>query len=530
MRSSRDNPAGQVQGSRSRELPLPLLLGATAVLLHAAVAAFTPYGIFRDELYYIACSKRLAFGYVDHPPLSIFTLFAARHLLGESVFAIRLVPALFSGATIWLTGSIALRLGGGLFAVLIACLAAMLAPIGMAMHSVYSMNALDHFFWTLGAMILLRLLDSGGDGAGAPASAEQKRWWLLLGLVIGLGSLNKIGMLWFAAGVSAGVLLSPLRRQLRTPWPWAAAGLAAVLFLPFVIWNVANDFAHLEFIRNATAMKYGGVTRTDFLLEQTLLQNPIAAPLWIAGLLYLFRARGGRLRPLAMLYVVPFLILIANGHSKGEYLAPAYYLLFAAGGVSFEALTLSRLRGIRYVALALLVATAILLAPLATPLLPVEQFIAYNSAIMPPPRSNEGHELTGLPQFFADMHGWEDLAKTVSRVYLSLPEAERRSAVVFARNYGQAGALEYFADRYSVPRVIAVHNSYWLWGHPPRIGTVIVIGGDEETHRSSCAEVIEAAEFHSPHAMPYENNSKIWICRGLHRAIEEIWKTEKHYI
>ena len=144
--------------------------------------------------------------------------------------------------------------------------------------------------------------------------------------------------------------------------------------------------------------------------------------------------------------------------------------------------------------------------------------------------NSESRELAELPQFFADMHGWEDLARTVSEVYLSLPEAERLDAVVFASNYGQAAAIEYYAGRHPAPRVICVHNNYWLWGYPERIGTVIVIGGDADSHRRSCADARKAAVFHSPHAMPYENNREIWICRGLHRAIEEIWQEEKAYI
>ena len=142
----------------------------------------------------------------------------------------------------------------------------------------------------------------------------------------------------------------------------------------------------------------------------------------------------------------------------------------------------------------------------------------------------ESKELGELPQFFSDMHGWEDFARSVSKVYLSLPEDERRHAVVFARNYGQAGAIEYYADRYPAPRVIAVHNNYWLWGYPPDVGTVIVIGGDADTHRAACDEAIAAGVYHSRYAMPYENNQILWICRGLHRSLEEIWKAEKIYI
>ncbi|MBE0642572.1 MAG: glycosyltransferase family 39 protein [Bacteroidetes bacterium] len=511
---------------------LAMLIGAAAVLLHALVAVFTPYGIFRDELYYIACSKRLAFGYVDHPPLSIVTLFVARNLLGDSMFAIRLVAALLSGLTTWLTGMIALRMGGSRFAVAIACLAAMLTPISIAMHSVYSMNALDHFFWTLGAWLFLPLVEMTKEGEPSlETSVRQKYWWLLLGLLIGLGSMNKIGMLWFAAGIAVAVLFTPLRRQLRTPWPWVAAGIAVLLFLPYVLWNAANDFAHLEFIRNATTMKYGGISRLGFLRDLFLEVNPLYVPLFLIGLWYLFlHPKGKAFRALGMVFLVAFAILFLNGHSKAEYLSPTFPMIFAAAGVWLESVSQRRPSVLRPVLVVWVVAAGLLLLPFAAPVLPAAAFVKYTDLLGVSHPNSESRNLDVLPQFFADMHGWEDFAKTISKVYLSLPEKERRDAVVFARNYGQAGAIEYYADRYPAPRVIAVHNNYWLWGYPEQIGTVIVIGGEEKTHRASCDEAVEAAVFRSSYVMPYENNQTIWICRGLRRSIKVIWKEEKVYI
>ena len=519
-------------------MPLPVVFGLAAVLLHAAIAAFTPYGIFRDELYYIACSKRLALGYVDHPPLSIAVLAGLRALIGESLFAIRLLPALLSGVTVGLTAVLALRMGGTRFSAVLAALAAMFAPIALAMSSVYSMNAIDHLFWTLGAYALLRLLQGARAGESednAWIDAEGTRWWLLLGLLIGAGAMNKIGMLWFAAGLVVATLLPPLRRWLRTPWPWLAALLAALLFLPYVLWNAAHDWAHLEFIRNASTMKYGGITPLSFFSDLLLEMHPLYLPVWLCGWWYLlFHREGRRWRPLAAIPLVTLAILLVNGHSKAEYFAPTFPLLFAAGaawiGQALRNGTVRHAAAWRAVSGIAVVAAGLLLLPLATPVLPVPLFQRYTAFIGVSHPNSESRELAELPQFFADMHGWEELARTVSEVYLSLPEQERRDAVVFARNYGQAGAIEYFRKRYPSPRVICVHNNYWLWGYPEHMGTVIVIGGDERTHRASCRVARKAAVFRSPHVMPYENNTPIWICRGLHRAIREIWKEEKAYI
>jgi hypothetical protein len=227
---------------------------------------------------------------------------------------------------------------------------------------------------------------------------------------------------------------------------------------------------------------------------------------------------------------VTFFILIGNGHSKAEYLSPTFPMIFAAAGVWLQQLLEKRSRLLHALPIFIVVATGLALIPLAAPVLPVQSFVSYTKMLGVNQPNSESRELGVLPQFFSDMNGWEDLAKTVSQVYLSLSEEERGDAVVLAGNYGQAGAIEYFADRYPAPRVISMHNNYWIWGYPARIGTLIVIGGEEEAHSGDCRELIEAAVFHSPYVMPYENNLKIWICRGLASSVEELWKAEKHYI
>ncbi|MGZ7046208.1 MAG: glycosyltransferase, partial [Candidatus Aminicenantales bacterium] len=135
-----------------------------------------------------------------------------------------------------------------------------------------------------------------------------------------------------------------------------------------------------------------------------------------------------------------------------------------------------------------------------------------------------------LPQYYADMFGWEGLAKDVSAVYLALPEAERASAVVFARNYGEAASLEYYSGKYALPRVICTHNSYWLWGYPKEgLKTVIALRGKEEDHRKSCDEVTLAAVHTCRYCMPYENDMPIFVCRGLRVSPAVIWKSQKSF-
>lgn len=500
---------------------LVLGLALATLVFHLLVNAFGGYGIFRDEYYYIACSKRLAAGYVDQPPLAMFLLAAGRAAFGISQLGLRVLPAVAHALTVVLAGLIARRLGGRRTAVGLACLTVFLAPIMIGHTNIFQMNAFAVLFWALAAYLLVLIVDGSRPGH-----------WILLGIVMGLGLLNKIDFLWFGVGLAAGLLLTDMRRHLKTPWPYVAAGLALLVFIPFILWNVTHDFAHIEFIRNATAGKYSGLTRLDFLAGQALLPNPVNMLLWVPGLLFLlFNREGRRYRILGAIYAAALAILLANAHSKAEYLGPAYTMLFAAGGVAVERWAE---RGRRRSAVASFavasVLTSLIILPFAVPVLPVETFIKYSAALGVKPSTPEGHRLSELPQYYADMFGWEGMARDVSAVYLALPESERASTVVLARNYGEAGALEYYAGRYPLPRVISTHNSYWFWGYPKEaIGTVIVLGGREEDHGKSCDEVTLAATHTCRYCMPYENNMPIYVCRGVRVTPAEIWKREKNF-
>jgi Dolichyl-phosphate-mannose-protein mannosyltransferase len=504
------------------DIPLILCFAFGALAFHLLVNAFGGYGIFRDEFYYIACSKRLAAGYVDQPPLAMFLMAAGRVLFGVSQFGIRVLPAISHALTVLLGGLIARRLGGRKTAVTLTCLAVTLAPIIIGHCCIFQMNAFSHLFWTLAAYLLVLIIDR-----------SRPALWILLGIVMGLGLLNKIDFLWFGVGLAASLLLTDLRKHLATPWPYAAAGLALLVFSPFILWNVAHDFAHLEFIRGATSGKYSGLTRLDFLAGQMLIINPVNLLLCVPGLLFLlFSRQARRYRALGLIFAAAFIILLANPHSKAEYLGPAYTMLFAAGGVAAERwASRGRRRGIAVVSFAALSTLISLLElPFAVPVLPVETFIKYSAAIGVGPSTSEGLELSELPQFFADMFGWEGLARDVSAVYQAIPDSEKPSTVVLTQNYGEAGALEYYAAKYPLPRVISTHNSYWSWGYPKEgIKTVIVVRGDEEDHRNSCDDVTLAAVHTCRYCMPYENNAPIYVCRGLRIPWAEIWRNDKNF-
>lgn len=517
MEISIDRPAK----SLAKENVILISLAVFLFCFHLFANAFTSYGYFRDEFYYLACSKHLDWGYVDHPPLSIFLLAVTRWLIGDSLFAIRLIPALALSFTVVFTGLMVREMKGGPLAILVACLAVVMAPIFLAMGTFYSMNSFDILLWSIAAYLVTLIVND-----------QRPAHWIILGVVMGLGLLNKIGFLWFGAGLFLGLVFTPLRNQLLTPWPYLAGIIAFTIFSPFIIWNFQHDFAHLEFMHNAVNYKYNSLSRTDFIAGQLLLPSPAALPVWLLGLYYFFfHPTGKTYRALGIIFLTAFSILVINGHSKPEYLASAYPLLFAGGAILLEKVTaIRKWRWVSYTTIAALAIT-IILSPLVVPLLPVPTYIAYADALGISAPNTEGKEMAELPQFYADMFGWESMAANVSKVYMALPDEERSHTLVFTQNYGEAGALEHYGTKYPMPRVISGHNNYWLWGYGDHtLQTLIVVGGDKEDHMEAFEEVEQVAVHQTAYAMPYENNLPIFVCRKLKLPVQEVWKETKKYI
>lgn len=509
---------------KSEPRPLPALIIALSLInliIHLITTGLFSYGIFRDELYYLACTNRIDLGYVDHSPFSIYFLSIWKWLFGDSLFSIRLIPAIISSLTLFMLGIFTKRLGGGRAAISITMLTYMLTPIFLGINTIFSMNTFDFLFWITSAYFFLRIIQEG-----------NKKLWLWLGFVIGLGLLNKTSMFWLSAGVFLGTILSPLRSDLRTKYPYIAAVIALIIFSPFIIWNITHDFSHLEFMRNAASRKYGGLTPLSFIMDQLLLLNPLAILIWLPGFyFFFFNEEGKKLKAVIFIWLATFLILLINGHSKGEYIAAAYQILFAGGAVMIEKWSKNR-NWIKYSIVFPVIIAGLLILPFARPTLSLEQFLKYQSALGLEPPSTEGQQLNhGIPQFYSDMHGWEDLAKNVSKVYQSLPEEERKTTLVYCSNYGKASAIEYYSKQYPLPKVICPHNSFWYWWPDAKnYTTLIIIGGRIEDHLYSLKEV-EPVGFHkTKNAMPYENNLTIFIGRGFKRSIEEMRKNHKEFI
>ncbi|MCX6556067.1 MAG: glycosyltransferase family 39 protein [Candidatus Aminicenantes bacterium] len=500
---------------------LLVLLASVKLLVHLATNLFGGYGFFRDEFYYLACSKHMAWGYVDQPPFSIAALWLNRHLFGDSLFALRLLPAVAGAATVFLAGLIARELGGERFAQALAACSVITAPLLLGMNSFFSMNSFDILFWTL-ALYLVAVITEN----------EAPKYWLLLGLVLGLGLLNKISVLWLGAGLFVGLLLATHRKLLLMKKAWIAAGIAFMLFLPHVIWQVVNHFPTLEFIRNASAEKYAAVSPLAMFKEQIMNMNQLTFLFWLPGMVYFLVANPAkRFRIFPIIYLAVFCILAVNGSSKSEYLGPLFPMLFALGAVAFEKFILKvKWHRLKPVFLLLLLLSGVALAPFAIGVLSVERYIAYAQALGNVPSTPEKKELAKLPQFYADRFGWEKMVAAVAGAYGTLTAEEKATCAIVANNYGEAGAIDFFGSKYGLPKAICGHNNYWLWGARGASGEVVIrLGGSLDAMMESYREVVRAGMFHDDYCMPFENDMVVWILKERLRPLQDDWAEFKHF-
>ncbi|MCP5052667.1 MAG: glycosyltransferase family 39 protein, partial [bacterium] len=487
---------------------------------HSISNGLLNYGYFRDEFYYIACSDHLALGYVDQPPFSIILLAVSRFLFGDSLFAIRLIPALAGAATVFFTGLMVRRLGGGRFAQVIAAVAVIAAPIFLGLNTYYSMNSFDILFWTLGFYVIILILQEG-----------KQKHWLWLGAIIGLGLLNKISLIFFIGGFAVALLLTEHRKKILGAGPWLAALVVALLFLPHVIWQISNDYPTLEFIRNATSEKMVTIPFMKFTLSQVRMMHVVIFPLWFAGLLYfLLNKEGRRYRLFGFMYLAVFLFLMFSRSSRAYYLAPFYTVLLAAGGIWFETFTKQARQWLRPIYLVMVIAAGMIWLPLNLPILPVESYIKYAKFMGKAPSTDEKKSLGKLGQFYADMHGWEKLTETVANAFNQLSKEEKQRCTIFTGNYGEAGAIDLLGKKYNLPPAISGHNNYWFWGPGDKdINVVIKLNGSPESLKKLFTEVTLAATFTCDYCMPYENNMPIYICKGIKVPLNELWPRLKHY-
>lgn len=478
------------------------------------IVAAPNYGYFRDELYYLACGEHPAWGYMDQPPLIASMAWMLEHTIGVSLYALRLLPMLADVGCIVITALLARKLGGGRWAMFLAALAVLVAPIYLMLSHLFTMNAFDPLLWTLLAWFLVDLAQTG---------KEQN--WIWIGVLTGITLLNKYGVLFFLAGLFMGVLVSQLRRSFARPWFWAGVGIATAIALPNFLWQLHWNFPFVQLVRS---VREGGrdvmLAPLPFLAEQAQMLGFVSAVLILLAIWYLFRSQGRRYGVLfwGFLSVLGCMLLLKG---KFYYVAPVYPVMFAPGAVSFEQLTRQRsIRWIRPVYAVTMFLIGALIAPTAIPLLSIPKYMAYTERLGIQQQRFENQADSQLPQIFADMVGWEERVKLVADYFHSLPPAEQKITAIGASNYGDAGAVDLFGPKYGLPKSISTANNYWIWGPRAYTGESVILmdEGSPQNYADHCRSFRMVAHPNIRYVRPDEN-LPIYHCEGLTTNLQSLW-------
>jgi len=436
-------------------IAIVLLIAAAVTLVHLLTNG--RYGFHRDELQFLSDARHLDWGFVAYPPLTPFLEHIGLSLFGLSLVGLRLFSVLAQATGIVVTGLMARELGGNRLAQATAALAVALSPLPLFQGTEFQYSSFDYLWWVLIAYFTIRLLKS-----------ENPRWWMAIGVVVGLGLLTKYSIVFFIAGILGGVVLSQARRYLTSGWFWGGIALALLMFLPNFLWQVQHDFISYHFLQHIHVRDVGEGRADGFLRDQFLLcVNLCAAPLWIAGLVALLRDR--RYRMLAWMYLIPLALFMA-AKGRGYYMAAAYPMLLAMGAAvgARWAATLPRLgrwtlQAVFFTGLAVCGAfvCAVVLPLQASG--PLRNFALKNNGDL------------------REEIGWNELVKTVAGIRDSLPPEQQASVGVLVGNYGEQGAIELLGPAYKLPPPISLTNSAWLRGYPAQPPkTLIVVGVSNE--------------------------------------------------
>jgi 4-amino-4-deoxy-L-arabinose transferase-like glycosyltransferase len=401
------------------------------------------YGFFGDEMYFLDCADHLDWGYVDQPPVAALLAWLSKHVLGESLFALHMLPAISGAAKIVLTGLIARELGAQRLGMALAALGSSCALIYWPLDHLFTMNTFEPLIWMGCALVIVRIIRTGNP-----------RLWIWFGIIAGVGFETKYSMGIFGLGVVVGLLLTSERKAFASKWFWIAGVLTLVIWMPNIIWNFEHHWPFVELMRNVRTsgrdVKLGPLA---FVIQQIMVLGPATLPFWFAGALYLFLARDAKpYRILGWTFLTVFgILLILKG--KDYYVVPVYPMVFAAGGMVFERISQRRVWYWITSALAgLMLVEIIVFLPYAIPVLPVDAFLRYTQKVPLAAQPSEKSHATGaMPHYYTWDFGWEEMVGAVAKAYYSLPAEERAKAAIYGQHFGQAGAVDLFGKKYGLP-------------------------------------------------------------------------------
>ncbi len=497
---------------------LVILLGA--IVKFALHLYYAPgYGYFFDELYTIALSRHLALGYVDLPPLVPALVALSRLVLGESFFAMHIVPALAGALTLVFVCLIIREFGGKTFAVALGALGFIVVPIWLNIDSIFCYDSIDQMILAGFLFTLVRFLRSG-----------NRKLWLLLGLIAGIACLTKMTILFLGPGFLVALLISKYRKDLLTPWPWLGAVLCLIVVTPYLLWQYTNHWPTLEYWTTYDTERMYHASVWQYLTNLTIYMSPFVMPFYLAGLYRIFRPlKGVNYAFLGILFLFTLGLMYA-ARMPARLLAELFIPLLAGGAVLVEEL----LAGLRWekagktIALAYLLVIGIPGLPLNLPILPVEQMEAYADhfkMFYQPLR--EFNFASFYPPLLSGRLGWDELTRDVAGVYDGLPPEDRKIAGIYSDQYAPAAAIDLLGPQYGLPHAVSGHLNYYLWGPGYSWDVMIIITG-KSNNMSVFFNECEQKAVSQLEADPFDH-VYIFVCRKPKVTADVIWSSMQSF-
>ncbi len=496
--NSADQPLAGIWGSAKTASAL-LYTGAAAIVVALHLATNGTLGFHTDELYYLDAGRHPAFGYVDFPPIVPLLARLETDLLGASAWNLRVLPTLLGGFMVALSGAYVRRLGGPLRAQALALIVAIAAPYFLGANWVFQTVTFDEVVWMVALYWFVGLVIDG-----------RPRYWVLLGITLGIGLEVKYTVVGLIVGICLAVLLTPrLRRALRTPYPWIACALALVIWSPNLVWQVVEGFPSLQYISNHRGSGGGPLA---YVIEIGVYLF-FLLPLWIAGFVSLFR--NVQLRPIGIACVVPLVLFLFIG--KSYYAVGTVPIVLAQGLVALCRVDRPRLRtGLQ---MAVVVAAACELLAFAQLTLPIT-----------PPDQLHTSGLDTKNKVFADSVGWSDIANQVMAIYASLPDTQRGNTVIISAYYGVPGALQVYVDPRTRPVAVSPQLSDYYWV-PPDLSatTALMIDYQPDAVAWMCRDPTLIAHLTVPYAVSgLEQGAPVTLCE-LTAPISTLWPRLRNF-
>ena len=487
---------------RRKERSVILLLSLAGICIH--LIFYQNLGFHRDELLYFSFADHLDFGYFSVPPLIGVLAFAATRVFGYTLFAAKIIPALAGGALVWLVASLAREMKGSLYAQVLAATGLICSIIFLRSFSLFQPVFSDIFFWTLLLYLLLRYI-----------RAEDKRQLYYLGIVTGFGILNKYNLLFLVIAVLVVLPFTKYKKLFAQREFYFALLIAFVVAMPNVIWQIMHRMpvlSHLVELRNSQLVQMSPVT---FLAEQLLMIFP-ATLVALPGLFYLLfgkKVQEYRWIGYSLLVVLGIYLLL---HGKGYYSAGIYPLLLAAGAVWYEKVLKNNFLRTAMVGILIFLTWTVL--PMGLPSRTPDQLVAYfdKTAKMTGTdavRRYENNKYYALPQDYADMLGWDELADVTYKAWTMVEH--KGQCLIYAENYGQAGAVNIVGKKYHMPAVVSFSDNfrYWLPGIPEKEILEFIYINNElgKDMQQIFADIQEVGRITNPLAREY--GTRVYLCR-----------------